>query len=304
MSEAVVTGLDYSAGRPRGQAVRDAGYAFVLRYLSWLDNPKDLTRAELDDMTAAGIGVGTVFETTASRALSGHQGGRWDALKALDLAEVCGLPDDHPHYFAVDFDAQPHQYETVRDYLRGVASVIPINRIGVYGSHAVCKMLLDLELVTYCWQTEAWSAGQWDPRFHIIQRVGYVTVDGIQCDVNELNLAHGSWGLYGMDDNMEWRDSITFANPATGESATFQADQWVTWTNYYAAQAAANTAAVRVQLEAVMAALAQIAAGDSDPEAIKQAVLDAMAEGTVKVTVAIQGAQAAMQEAMPTPSAE
>lgn len=201
MSEQV-RGLDYSVGRPSAAAVINNGYQFVMRYLSWEDNPKDLSAAELADMTGAGVGVGTVFETVAERALSGYWGGKADAQAAVFLAGRRGLPDSHVHYFAVDFDALSHQFESVRNYFIGVASVIPLSRIGVYGSHAVCGMLLDVELVTYCWQTEAWSAGLWDDRFHMIQRAGYVYVDGIQCDVNELNMAHDEWGIHGMGDDV------------------------------------------------------------------------------------------------------
>lgn len=205
---AALRGLDYSNGRPRMAEVKRAGFAFVMRYLSWSGNPKNLTAHELADARTHGIGVGLVFETYEHRASAGHSAGMADGLAALVQAKECGFTDEElstfPIYFAVDYDAQPADYAEVKNYFLGAASVLNTvsPHIGVYGSYYVCQMLLDASAVTHCWQTMAWSGGNWDSRFHIIQRIGYVTVDGITCDLNDLNDTLPEWGIYGIGEDM------------------------------------------------------------------------------------------------------
>jgi hypothetical protein len=55
---------------------------------------------------------------------------------------------------------------------------------------------LDAGVVTYAWQTEAWSGGNIDSRVNIVQRnsLGYTWVDGVECDVDEAHTAdYGQW---------------------------------------------------------------------------------------------------------------
>lgn len=185
-------GIDYAGGRPGGAAIKTAGYGFVCRYLTD-GGPglpgKLLTPVEYRDLQSSGISIVVNFETTADRMLAGFDAGVQDASGADTVVRALGHPSDRPIYFSADFDATPAQQAEIDDYLRGCASVIGASRVGVYGGYWVVKRCLDNHTARWAWQTGAWSGGNIDPRIHIYQRIGYVTVGGIQCDVNEARQA-------------------------------------------------------------------------------------------------------------------
>lgn len=177
-------GLDWAWGWPSNparfiSAIRAGGYSFAMRYLS-TDPGKNLHPDEAKALSAAGIDIGVVWETTSTRAGDGYGAGRDDAKTALLQAEACGMPAGRPIYFAVDYDANPSD---VDQYFHGVASVLTPARSGVYGGVRVVKHLLDAGLVEWAWQASAWSYGQWDGRAHVRQHEQR-TIAGVDCDVN------------------------------------------------------------------------------------------------------------------------
>jgi len=194
----IMLGLDYSGGRPSGAAVARAGYGFVVRYLAnGLSGRVDLSAGEVSDMRANGVAVALIWERKIigqpDRATEGHGAGVADAQAAVAQADAVGLPDN-PIYFCVDFDIPDYspgnadaraKLGPVGDYFEGVLSVLPRDRVGVYGGFFAVSRALDAGLAQWAWQTAAWSGGQEDPRLHLFQRVGTVTVDGVDCDVNE-----------------------------------------------------------------------------------------------------------------------
>jgi hypothetical protein len=181
-------GLDYAGGRPGGAAIAAAGYGFVCRYLtdggSGLPG-KLLTTAEYADLQAHGIAIVLNWETTAGRMLEGYSAGNTDAGIADQVARALGHPADRPVYFSCDFDAAPSDQAAIDSYLMGVAAVLGSDRTGVYGSYYVVQRCLDNGAARWTWQTTAWSGGQREPRAHLYQRTGTVTVGGVACDVNE-----------------------------------------------------------------------------------------------------------------------
>ncbi|WP_051811948.1 glycoside hydrolase domain-containing protein [Kitasatospora sp. MBT63] len=184
-----ILGVDYPWTHPAPAALKAAGAQFAMRYLS-TDATKNLTRREADALAAAGIWSGVVWETTAGRALAGQAAGAADARAALAQAQACGMPSSRPIYFAVDTDTT---WGAVLPYFRGVTSVLPPARVGVYGGIRVVAGAADSGLVQWYWQASAWSGGRWDPRAHIRQ-LGYITIGGIECDRNTAQLAdYGQW---------------------------------------------------------------------------------------------------------------
>jgi hypothetical protein len=182
-------GVDYPWTKPAPTALRDAGVSFVMRYLS-NDASKNLSRSEAAALAAVGIWCGVVWETTAGRALAGYAAGAEDAKAALKQAAACGMPPARPVYFAVDTDTS---WARVRAYFEGVRSVLPVQRVGVYGGLQVIQGAADSGLVTWLWQTRAWSGGKWDARAHLRQ-LGFVTIGGVQCDENTAMVADfGQW---------------------------------------------------------------------------------------------------------------
>ncbi|MDA8115288.1 MAG: DUF1906 domain-containing protein [Acidithiobacillus sp.] len=177
-----IKGIDYAWARPGGAAIAERGYKFAARYLSY-DPGKTIYLAEAKDLLEAGLSIVLVWETIAERALTGYAGGVSDAQEAVKQAIRCGQPQERPIYFAVDFDASEAQQATIDDYLRGAASVIGLERIGIYGGYYVCQRCLDNRTARWAWQTLAWSGGQVDERAHIYQDGG-TDFDG-GADINQ-----------------------------------------------------------------------------------------------------------------------
>src|SRR5579885_1575153 len=176
-------GIDYVTGPPVS-ALKSAGVSFVCRYLSEvnaLTQVKLLTNQEAKTLAQAGIAVVSNYEWYADRALEGRDSGIEDAHIGASQHTACGGPPDRPIYFSVDCDCDGAQ---AAEYFRGVASVIGLARTGAYGSYRVIKYLLDNHLISWAWQTYAWSAGQWDSRAHIQQYQNGVNLGGADVDYN------------------------------------------------------------------------------------------------------------------------
>jgi hypothetical protein len=171
-------GVDYSSGHPGGAALKAAGKAFAARYVSH-SAPKNISKAEAADLAAHGVWTVLVWETTAQRAGAGRAAGVADAKEAVAQAAAAGMPPTRPLYFAVDWDAEP---AVVAPYFQGVASVLGAARTGGYGGYRVVRYLLDRGLITWAWQTAAWSSGRWDARAHIRQPATTVRINGVACD--------------------------------------------------------------------------------------------------------------------------
>ncbi|GAA2586162.1 DUF1906 domain-containing protein [Actinomadura fulvescens] len=200
-----VFGVDYAWGRPGPAALKRAGAKFVCRYLSHDTTGKNLTRAEADQLSDAGLWLVVVWETTASRALSGRTGGIADARDADRQALAVGMPSGRPIYFAVDFDASASQQAAINAYLDGAASVIGRGRVGVYAGYGPLKRAFDAKKVTYGWQTYAWSGGRWDARAQLQQYSNDHQLNGVTVDYDRAVKAdYGQWrvGVSPVEDDM------------------------------------------------------------------------------------------------------
>jgi Domain of unknown function (DUF1906) len=194
----VPEGVDYAFGRPSTAALKAAGVRFVCRYLSHSPS-KNLTHSEARRLSDAGIWIVVVWETTARRALDGRSAGAADARVARDQARACGMPEDRPVYFAVDWDASSGQQSRINAYLDGAASVLGKARVGIYGGYGPVKRALDGGHATWAWQTYAWSGGRWDHRAHLQQYSNDHTVGGVDCDYDRAE----------KDDYGQWRIGVT-----------------------------------------------------------------------------------------------
>jgi hypothetical protein len=189
-----VFGVDYAWGRPGATALKNAGVKFVCRYLSHDTTGKNLTAAEAKQLTAAGIWIVVVWESTANRALSGHAAGVADAKAARQQAAACGMPAGRPIYFAVDFDANAAQQAAINSYLDGAASVLGRDRVGLYAGYYVVKRAFDAKKITWGWQTYAWSGGHWDKRAQIQQYSNNHKINGVGVDYDRsMTGDYGQW---------------------------------------------------------------------------------------------------------------
>ena len=194
--------VDFSFARPGGAAIKAAGFGGMMRYVPYAgDGGKGLTTAEVADYHENGLGIGLVFESTAGRMFDGCLAGEYDAHIANYGALSVGFPDTRPIYFACDTDVTPEQLTYVKDYMRGVASVFPLNRIGVYGEYDVIEFCHANGLAAWFWQSLAWSGGRLHPYRHIYQSLNGQFVNGGEVDFNEAyGEDQGLWKPEGASD--------------------------------------------------------------------------------------------------------
>ena len=186
-------GVDFAWGGPTVKAMQGAGKQVAASYLSW-DSSKDWQVSQLHAYRYACIRAVPVWESTGNRALSGFTAGAADARQANSDARSLGFPVGQPLYFAVDFDETPAQAAAVAKYFQGVASVIGLKRTGAYGGYWVISRLFNAKLITYGWQTYAWSGGQWDSRAQLRQYDNNVLVGGRDVDLDVTESYHfGQW---------------------------------------------------------------------------------------------------------------
>ncbi len=201
-------GVDFSGARPTVAVLRNAGKAFVVRYLAPQNSAtqwKLLSKNEADMYRAAGIEVVSNFEWYASRCLEGYAAGVTDAKVALAWHRACGGPEGRPIYFSVDVDTSG---SAVLSYFQGVNSVLGAGLTGVYGSYRVVKYLMDSGVIGrssdgthyWAWQTYAWSAGAYDERCALAQDKNGVWLSGYEVDLDSAHADdYGQWDYEGVD---------------------------------------------------------------------------------------------------------
>lgn len=191
-----IKGIDCAQPIPAStaKAIAAEGYAFAARYLvpssyAW----KRLSRKEAEGISAAGMSIVSVFETTANRPAGGASSGRADGQAALKEAKAIGQPEGTAIYFAVDYDAQPKDYDDIEAYLLEAAKELGPYRAGVYGSYAVIEEMFNRGAAQHYWQTYAWSRGKKSVHANIWQYKNGVTVAGHPVDLNESYGNEGWW---------------------------------------------------------------------------------------------------------------
>jgi Domain of unknown function (DUF1906) len=170
-----IQGVDYSWGRPDPSAIKRAGYLFALRYLATPASGKVIDLAERQALHAAGLGVGLVWETYASRPLEGAAAGQMDGVAARAQAKALGFPDGFPIFGAVDSDPPASEYPTIAAYLQAAG-------FDCYANAPTCQYMSDHGTCRHFWQHD-WGGGTFDAR-HIHQR-GQTTIGGAQVDIND-----------------------------------------------------------------------------------------------------------------------
>lgn len=192
MSKGIDCAIPLTADKAKVLAA--AGMKFACRYLvpvqyAW----KRLTRAEAEAITAAGMQVVSVFETTANRPAGGAAAGQVDGTEAFKETQLIDQPKGTTIYFAVDYDAQPKDYNAIEDYLRSAASKIPGYEVGVYASFAVIEEMSRRGVSKHFWQTYAWSNGNRSARANIFQYKNGQTMENHTVDLNESSGSEGWW---------------------------------------------------------------------------------------------------------------
>lgn len=160
--------VDYSWSHPTPAAIRAAGYVGAMRYLSTKRDAKVLSAAERDDLHAAGLAIGLIWQVTKDEAKGGHAAGVDRGRWASDMADQLGYPAAAPQFFAVDYEATGL---AVQPYFDGIATTCRRD-VGAYGTYDVVEQLRG---VPWLWQCQAWSKGRISERAHLYQRVGHTS---------------------------------------------------------------------------------------------------------------------------------
>lgn len=181
-------GIDYSWARPGGRNIRNAGKKFVVRYL-WPDGEggKGLDGGELADLLNNGLEIVLVYQAGANTVLGGAAVGRAQAADAQREINRLGLPAKSVVYFAADFDANAGHQAAIDDFLRGAASVIGLERVGIYGSANVMQRTMASGTAKWFWQTYAWSGGRVQQGIHLYQYLNGQNLNGA-VDYNRTSL--------------------------------------------------------------------------------------------------------------------
>lgn len=205
---------DYSWARPSPRSLADAGCIGVVRYLGPGNGGRDLSKAEMSALHAAGLGVGVVWETTTTAALAGFKAGMGDIEAANRWADANDVPEHLPIFVAVDTDVTPDQVRgPVADTFHGALqrSGRPVRP---YGEADVLDILCgELGLMPCGWQCMAWSRGRLSALRCLYQL--YPPVMGGQVDKNELGP---------MPTDFLWHPDIAFAAPLEHGDALDMAD--------------------------------------------------------------------------------
>jgi len=163
-----VQGGDYSYTRPSPACLFDAGWRFACRYTSRTP-AKNMSYDECLRLVNAGIWIVTIHQPSDGFLLEGFARGQVAAREALALAEdECGMPEDRPVYYTLDFDPNPlttAQWDQVRSTLDGAASVTGRERVGIYGARLAVDTLVP-DHAAWGWQTRSWSGvpPRWSPK--------------------------------------------------------------------------------------------------------------------------------------------
>jgi hypothetical protein len=189
-------GLDEAWDRAPALVIKQAGFDFIIGYVSEDSTGKNITAPEIKDALMNGLDVCLVYEYSPMAAINGSSRGFMDGVKAAQYAHNLGAPNGVCIYAAVDFDAVPSQMSHVVEYLAAFSGQCHRANYaaGVYGSYDVVNAALNNAVADFGWQTYAWSGGKWDPRAQIRQTLNGQHVAGHDVDFDTATtFDYGQW---------------------------------------------------------------------------------------------------------------
>lgn len=198
--------LDYSAGVPAAEAIKNAGHLGVIRYVSdrrpgaeWMVG-KPLRSAEVETLRAAGLRIVSCYQYGKGPTADwrgGQEAGKRHAERGLELHRAAGGPAGRPIYASIDDNPTPIDFATlVLPYLQGWQAVLGRENTGVYANAPTIELARLAGVGSWYWQHN-WGtpAGFVHPAAHLHQvEIDRRTVDGVGVDVNDiLTPEYGAW---------------------------------------------------------------------------------------------------------------
>ena len=163
-----IFGADFSWARPNAAALREAGYSFVMGYISRTAG-KSLTNWR--DYANAGLGVGFFFEDDAAQVRAGSEQGSADGAFVEGWLRANGVPTGVPVLAAADYDAAAGDTAVIAQYMAGF-NLATNNPVGIYGKYSLVEALVTpgVQPTQFGCQTAAWSQGLLSQKANLYQR--------------------------------------------------------------------------------------------------------------------------------------
>ncbi|SHI24184.1 protein of unknown function [Sporobacter termitidis DSM 10068] len=171
-----------------------SGYNFACRYIA--GTSKQMYAAEAQIISAAGLDILCVYETTADRPRGGAASGSADGAAALKAVQALGIPATGIIYFAADFDAKSTDMNNIESYLRAARAQTGAYEIGIYGETSVIDEMAVRGACKGFWQTCGWSAGKVSQYAQVYQSKVNQKAAGISVDFNELYVDPSAAGMW------------------------------------------------------------------------------------------------------------
>ncbi|QNG18041.1 DUF1906 domain-containing protein [Rhodococcus triatomae] len=205
-AQSLGTLIDYSADVPSASAIKDAGYAGVIRYVSdrrpgaeWMLG-KPFRASEAEALLAAGLAVVSCYQYGKGPTADwrgGYDAGVKHARRGLELHRAAGGPEGRPIYASIDDNPTEIEFATmIAPFLLGWHSVLGRENVGVYANSKTIDLALVAGLGSWYWQHN-WGTpqGYVHPAAHLHQfEIDKRTVDGVGIDRNSILKAdYGRW---------------------------------------------------------------------------------------------------------------
>lgn len=202
------TVLDYAAGVPSAQAIKDAGHMGAVRYVSqprpgtesWMLG-KPVKLEETEALADLGLQTASVYQLGKAGSadwLDGAAGAATHAPQAIALHKAAGGPAGRPIYVAIDDNPTRAQYDNqIRPYLEAfrVALHGTGHQLGIYGNYDTIDWAIADGLGEFFWMHNWGSNGRVHPHTTMHQvRIDQDTVDGVGVDINEVYAE--DWGQW------------------------------------------------------------------------------------------------------------
>lgn len=173
--------------------IAETGYAFVGRYL------KNLTPGEVRALSAAGVGIVSIWERRGDRATFTSNQGQADGVAARTAARALGQPKGSVIVSAIDYDAPEADWLNIQSYFFSFHAALGEYEAGAYGNGLMLGKLLDAGLISVAYKAGAadWAGSTGFVRWHIKQQPTVFDVTlGISIDpCDAIDGFIGAWRL-------------------------------------------------------------------------------------------------------------
>lgn len=202
------TVIDYAAGVPSAQSIKNAGHLGAVRYVSqrrpgtesWMLG-KPVTLQETRALETLGLKTASVYQFGKGSTADwkrGAAGAATHAPQAITLHAAAGGPRNRPIYMAIDDNPTRDEYNRlIRPYLQACKLALEAAgyQLGIYGNYFTIEWAIADGLGEFFWQHNWGSQGRIHPRAQLHQiRIDKDRVGGVGVDINNV-YAH-DWGQW------------------------------------------------------------------------------------------------------------